>query len=227
MDDFEIYYPPARSRATRPFPARSRSSARGFLFWSSPAQGRIIQLTYASDCERKGLLVYAARPDVVDIWDQPPAISYTDSSGKTCKHTPDFLVTFQNNLRMAVAVKPQAAVVRLGFEAELCRVRHAMSPSYANELRLFTDIDMNDADVRNAELLHIARQEVDSEAREIIATILEDLGSARSVTEIIAESGLAARGWAALLCAIFDGEASIASGRKFTGRSLVHPRGEI
>ncbi|WP_074971188.1 hypothetical protein [Paracoccus aminovorans] len=71
-----------------------------------------------------------------------------------------------------------------------------MSPAYADELVLITDADLNDAEVRNAELLHIARHTVDPEARKVVGGILVKLKGEQTFASILAESGLADRGWA-------------------------------
>lgn len=225
MDDETPYEPPLRSRATRNFAARSKSSVRGFLFAQLPAQDRPRQIIYESNLERRVLLTYLARRDLVDIWDQPPAIAFFDSVGKSSEHTPDFLATLKTGMRLAIAVKPLAAVERLRFRDELAHVRTAMSPAYADELLLVTDADLNDAEVRNAELLHIARMTVDDVARQVIGGILAGLPSARTFTSILAESGLGDRGWAALVCAIQAGEATIVWGRRIDDRTMVYPRG--
>ncbi|WP_323715846.1 hypothetical protein [Paracoccus aminovorans] len=82
-----------------------------------------------------------------------------------------------------------------------------MSPTYADELVLITDADLNDAEVRNAELLHIARQTVGPEARKVVGGILVKLKGEQTFASILAESGLADRGWATVIYAIHAGEA--------------------
>lgn len=150
MYDETPYQPPRRSRATRSFAARSKSSVRGFLFAHLPAQDRPRQIIYESNLERRVLLTFLARRDLVDVWDQPPAISFSGPSGTLRHHTPDFLAFLENGLRLAIAVKPMASVDRLRFRDELSQVRSAMSPAYADELVLITDVDLNDAEVRNS-----------------------------------------------------------------------------
>ena len=182
---------------------------RGFLFAHLPSQDRPRQIIYESHLERRVLLTFLARHDLADIWDQPPAIEFPSGAGGLRRHTPDFLVTLHSKVRLAIAVKPAAAVERLRFRDELARIRSVMSPAYADELWLVTDTDLNDADVRNAELLHIARQTVDPEARVVIGEVLAALHGSKSLAAIQAQAGLADRGWAALICAIHDGEASV------------------
>ncbi|WP_136685473.1 TnsA endonuclease N-terminal domain-containing protein [Falsirhodobacter xinxiangensis] len=225
MHDEVPYQPPRRSRATRSFAARSKSSARGFLFAHLPAQERPRQIIYESNLERRVLLTFLARPDLADIWDQPPAIQYVSGTGALRQHTPDFLATLRTGVRLAIAVKPLPSVERLRFKEELSFVRIGMSPAYADDLLLVTDADLNDAAVRNAELLHIARQTVDADARQAISEMLAGLAAAKTVADILAESGLAHRGWAALICAIHEGEAGIDPGRRIGSQTLLYPRG--
>lgn len=225
MYDKTSYKPPLPSRATRSFAARSKSSVRGFLFAQLPAQDRPRQIIYESNLERRVLLTFLARRDIVDIWDQPPAIPFSAPSGALRHHTPDFLAILDTGLRLAIAVKPWASVERLRFKDELSRVRSAMSPAYADELVLITDADLNDAQVRNAELLHIARQTVDPEARKVVGGVLVKLKGEQTFASILAESGLGDRGWAALICAIHAGEANVDQSRRIGSHTLVHPRG--
>lgn len=225
MSDETPYQPPLGSRATRSFAARSKSSVRGFLFAHLPVQGRPRQIIYESHLERRVLLTCLARHDLADIRDQPPAIHYRTGTGAMRRHVPDFLMILQTGLRMAIAVKPMASAERLNFREELAFVRKAMSPVYADELLLVTDADLNDAEVRNAELLHIARQVVDADARQKIGNLLSDLQGERTIADILTQSGLSGRGWAALICAIHDGEARVDPGRRIGNRTLVYPRG--
>lgn len=220
------YMPPLRSTGTRNFAARSTCSVRGFLFAQFSDQERLRQIIYESHLERRVLLTYLARRDLADIRDQPPSIEYPSVTGGLRRHTPDFLATLRSGARIAIAVKPAAAVERLRFKDELARIRSAMPPLYADELWLVTDHDLNDADVRNAELLYIAKQTVDPEARTVVRKILASLQGARSFAKIQAEAGLGDRGWAALICAIHDGEGCIEPRRRISPRTLVHPRGD-
>jgi len=198
---------------------------RGFLFANLRAQDRPRQIIYESNLERRVLLTFLARRDLVDIWDQPTAIPFSTSGGTLRHHTPDFLAFLDTGLRLAIAVKPQASVERLRFRDELAQVRGAMSPAYADELLLVTDADLNDADVRNAELLHIARQTVDTDAMQTIRDVLADLKVPRTFAEVLGQIGLAERGWAALICALHAGEATIDPGRRIARQTLVYPRG--
>lgn len=225
MNDESPYKLPLKSRATRSFAARSKSSVRGFLFAQLPSQDRPRQIIYESNLERRVLLTFLARHDLADIWDQPPSIEYPSESGGLRRHTPDFLVTLRSGVRLAIAVKPAAAAERLGFRDELSRIRSAMPHTYADELLLVRDTDLNDADVRNAELLHIARQTVEPEARKVVGKILAGLQGTKSFAELQAEAGMAERGWAALICAIHDGEGRVKPGCRINSRTLVYPRG--
>ena len=69
---------------------------------------------YESKREQEGLYLLLARPDVVDIWDQPPPVFYHDANGRKRSHTFDFLITLSSGKRIAIAVKPDA--LRAGLE---------------------------------------------------------------------------------------------------------------
>ena len=109
-DDDLPWRPPLRSTGSRSFPARSKSSARGFLLALLPAEERWRQLSYESNLERQTALLLLARPDIWNLWDQPPKVSYTDARGRTAHHTFDYLAELRDGSICAIAVKPEARV---------------------------------------------------------------------------------------------------------------------
>lgn len=199
---------------------------RGFLFADLPAQSETRQIIFESNLERRVLLTFLARPDLVDIWDQPPEITYTTAKGTARRHIPDFLATLQSGRRLAVAVKPAVKVERLGFRAELSRVRSAMPPAYADEVLLVTDADLTDSEVRNAELLYIARERVDAQAKAAMLRFLANLREPTTFGDILAAFELPGRGWAALICALHEEAAKVDWGRKIGKHSVIYPRGD-
>ena len=199
------YRPPARSTGTRSFPARSKASARGFLLAKLPAEDHWRQIIFESNLERQTALMLLARPDIWNLRDQPPSVTFTDPSGRLAHHTFDYLAQFKCGRRVAIAVKPAARVERIGFRQTLECVRNAVPLAFAADVVLVTERDLPRAEVQNAELLHMFRQDVDEGADRIVAKILAQAWKVRTIGEVVAESGLEGRGYRALFRAIYSG----------------------
>ncbi len=205
-DDFGgPYVPPERTRATRMFPARSRASGRGFVIAKLRASAVQRQLIFESDLERKCLLVLLSQKAVVNIWDQPPQITYRNKAGKPTSHTFDFLVTLEDGKRIAIAVKPDGLVERNGFNQEFALIKAQTTKQFADDALLVTNSSFSAAEVRNAELLHMFRQAEDVEADVAVQQIFRGMNCERSLGHVVAVTGLNGRAFRAGFKAIFDG----------------------
>ncbi len=199
------YVPPERTRATRMFPARSRASGRGFVVAKLHASAAWRQLIFESDLERKCLLVLLSQRAVVDIWDQPPQITYRNQVGKLSSHTFDFLITLEDRKKIAIAVKPGVLAERNGFDREFALIKTQIAKQFADDALLVTDGSFSAAEVRNAELLHMFRQAEDVEADVAIQQILRGMNCETSLGQVVAATGLQGRAFRAGFKAIFDG----------------------
>ncbi|URK89278.1 hypothetical protein LP421_30795 (plasmid) [Rhizobium sp. RCAM05350] len=77
--EIDTWIPPARSIATRMPPARTKGHSRGALV--DPRTYRSI--TFASTHEMRCAMILIASPHIAEVYDQPPAIEYTDAAGKS------------------------------------------------------------------------------------------------------------------------------------------------
>lgn len=195
------------SRATRRPPARSRASCRGTISARLHGQPHSRKLIFESHLELQVLHLLLARPDVVDIWDQPPSICYIDGEGRAKDHFFDFLITLQSDERFALAVKPAAIVERRAFRPELQRIREATPFDFADEVLLVTDRSFTSAEARNAERLHEFRRHPDPEADAAILDVLQSLTSERTIAECVEASRLEGRGFRAAFRALYSGAA--------------------
>lgn len=197
---------PLPSRATRKPSARSRASSRGHVTGGGPPSGSPPRLRYfESKREQDVLYLLLARPDVVDVWDQPPPVSYRDATGRRRSHTFDFLVTLIDGKRIAIAVKPEAIVERQGFRENLQRIRAATPLSYAHEVVLITERSYTPSAARNAQKLHEFRRTPDPEADAAIASLVRNLSGPRTIAELVRASGLGGRAFRATFKAIYAG----------------------
>ncbi|WP_281823954.1 TnsA endonuclease N-terminal domain-containing protein [Jannaschia rubra] len=205
-DDFGgPYVPPERTRATRMFPARSRASGRGFIIAKLRASAAWRQLIFESHLERKCLLVLLSQRAVVDIWDQPPQITYRNQISRPASHTFDFLVTLEDGRRIAIAVKPDRLAQRNGFDREFALIKAQTAKQFADDALLVTDGSFSAAEVRNAELLHMFRQTEDAEADAAVQQIFRGINCETSFGQVVAATGLQGRAFRAGFKAIFDG----------------------
>ncbi len=223
-DDDVSWRPPLRSTGSRSFPARSRSSVRGFLSALLPAEEQWRQIIYESNLERQAALVLLARPDIWNLRDQPPKVAFTDPRGRTAHHTFDYLAQFRDGTKWAIAVKPEARVERIGFRNTLARIRADLPRRFADEVVLVTERNFHPAEVSNAEILHMFRMHRDPEADGIIAELLAQ-GSAESrIEDVVTESGLAGRGFRAVVRAIYAGLADTDLRRRITCATVIRRR---
>lgn len=204
-DDKTPWQPPQRSTGTRSFPARSKSSSRGFLQAHLPAEARPRQIIYESNLERQTALLLLARNDLWNLWDPPPKIAFTDRRGRTAHHVFDDLAEFNGGRRVAIAVKPQARTERLGFRETLARIRADLPPHFADEVVLVTEKTLPAAAVHNAELLHMFRACPDPEADRIVGDLVAAQHRPFCIADIVADSGLGGRAFRALVRAIYAG----------------------
>lgn len=153
-DDEKPYHPPLPTRASRRFARRSKISARGFVFAQFPGTDRLRKITCESGLERSVLLLLLNCPDVVDIWEQPPRLRYTDLKGETAYHTFDFLITLTSGRKVALAVKPSREAQKSGFRAQVSHIAAQIPVGFADAVWLVTDLSFSRADCRAAELAY-------------------------------------------------------------------------
>lgn len=196
---------PLPSRATRKPPARSKSSSRGQVPSQTAADSRPRLRHVESKGELSALYLLLARPDVVDVWDQPPPVSYRDATGRRRSHTFDFLISLTDGRRIAIAVKPEAIVERTGFRETLRLIRAATPLSYAHEVVLITERSYTPSAARNAQKLHDFRRTPDPEAEEAIGALVQDLKGPTTIAELVEATGLGGRAFRAAFKAIYAG----------------------
>lgn len=220
-DDDTPWQPPMRSTGSRSFPARSKSSVRGFLLALLPAEEQWRQIIYESNLERQTALLLLARPDIWNLWDQPPKVTFTDASGRTAHHTFDYLAQFRDGSKWAVAVKPEARVARIGFRQTLACIRADLPRRFAGEVVLVTEKDLHPAEVSNAELLHLFRMHPDPEVDRIIADLIARGPAERSIADIVSEAGLEGHAFRAVVRAIYAGHARADLRRRITPATII------
>lgn len=161
---------------------------------------------FESKREQEVLYLLLARPDVVDVWDQPPPIRYQDADGTWHPHFFDYLCRHTNGSQTAIAFKPAAIVEQRGFRETLQLIRAATPLSFAKDVVLITERCYRPSAARNAQKLHEFRRTPDAEADEAIAALIPQISSPITMGELAGRSGLGGRAFRAAFKAIYAGK---------------------
>lgn len=198
---------PAPSRACRRIGLRSRVSARGTLVAALPSQPPR-RVGFESNLERSFILLMLARPDVVDLVEQPSRTTYAAPDGRPRTRTLDFLVTLADGRRLAVEVKRAERARATGPRAELARLAAQLDPRLADGVALFTDEHFEPWEAANAATLHEARKRPDPAADAALTAATAQVRGTVAVRDLAALTGLpgpGGRGYRAVVRALFAG----------------------
>ncbi|GJE41546.1 hypothetical protein AEGHOMDF_0712 [Methylobacterium soli] len=215
--------PPAPSRATRKISRRSNRSARVTIVTTT--NPRLIRCE--SNLEAKAAYMLLARPDVVDVTEQPEAVAYLDEQDRRRLHTFDFLVTRADGTRIAIAVKPAKTATRRGLLRLLRRIAAQMSPDFADAVLLLTEEQLPGPLVRNAMMIHGARRGRCEKHDAQVAALVRTLNGRVKVGTLVEVLGLGGEGYRAILRALGDGLLSLVGRRSVEYDSWLMPAGAV
>jgi len=187
---------PLPSLASREMSLHSAVSMHGYL----PVYGR--KVWYESVLERCCLLLARLRPDVVEIAEQPPAVTFIDDHGVPCSHTFDFRFTTTAVGRVLMAVKPSALVAESGVDRIVELTREQVSPSVADGVGLFTEELLSVVDLFNAEAVDLATRDSWPDDDASLEKILRKLKGEITIGELAEKSKLGGYGFDAVVRAI-------------------------
>ncbi|MBN7806462.1 TnsA endonuclease N-terminal domain-containing protein [Agrobacterium rosae] len=199
------FIPPSTSRSTRAIPTRSQASLRGVTVAQLPADLHPRRIVFESKLEQRVLYLILARPDIHDVWDQPPAIEYRNAKGALKRHTFDYLITLTDGRKLAIAVKPATRADRLRFREELVLIKAAAPLGFADDVVLVTERLFTRSAANNAARLHEFRRTPDPDADGVVRRLVADHTGEMSITDLVMTSGLEGRGYRAAFRAIYDG----------------------
>ncbi len=150
---------------------------------------------YDSNTEMKCMLVLRARPDVVDLESQV-LFQWLDADGKTGKHFFDFRALKANGQRVAIMVKSEYRRRQPKVQAELAGIAARVPQSFADQVVVMTERDIDPVEYFNAELMHEMRRP-DPDADAAARRLLGDIVGAVRVQNLVDAIGLGARGFRA------------------------------
>lgn len=195
---------PLPLRGSRKIRSRSSISARGVILARFRNSTRLAQVGYESTLERAFVLIALADCNTTDIVEQPFTLRFVDSESRPRRYTFDYLVTMRDGRRVAVEVKnsQQASKPKV-----ISKVRDAASrlvPDYADEVVLFTEKNFTRTQVENAEQFLNCQREADPNADNRLLAVISSLQGSMSVGDLVKISGLAERGYPAVVRAMYS-----------------------
>jgi hypothetical protein len=211
-----LHYGPLPSRASRSSIRPSKGGTRVTIVGGDPPR----EIRCESDLEAKATYVFLADRDIVDVSEQPPAVTYLDGDGEPHRHTFDFLLTRRSGERILVAIKPEARAQAKNFRAQLRQIAAYVPKAIAQKVKLITDADLGRDRVHDAKLIWAARRTPDPEADAAVAVCYSDLTGAITVGDLVARSDLKGRGFMAVVRAIANGGLT-ANARRIGYETLV------
>lgn len=177
---------------------------------------------YDSNTEMKCMLVLLARPEVAGIESQVP-FSWLDAEGKTRKHYFDFRVLMTDGKRVAVMVKSEHRRNQPKVQNELADVAARVPRSFADEVVVMTERDIDPVEYFNAEMMHEMRRP-DHDADAIARRLLGEIVGAVRIQELVDAIGLGARGFRAVVRLLRSHELELTLNVRITHEAYVRRR---
>ena len=223
---------PRPSRAERNVPRSSKGHCTAYSFTGS-GSGYVIQAE--SHLELKVQTVLEATPDVADMREQVK-FRYGFSDAPEQMHVFDLVVTLDTGQKIACAIKPEFRVHKpkrnhRTFYSEMQEVAgwvHELG--FADDVRIFTDRDIDPIDFHNAKLSNAVKRLPDTHDADALS-ILRSLpvGSGQTVFELTQKLGRSMNGVRAFYRLLFQGHATLLKREKINAESVIvnaHPRAQ-
>jgi hypothetical protein len=184
------------SLTSREMSLHSAISVHGFTFIGEQ------QVWYESILERCCALLGRLRTDVTAVAEQPPAVTFIDDAGRQRTHTFDFKFTVSGIGRIMTAVKPSAQVQKSGIDRIVELTAEQISPAIADFTALFTEENLSDVDLFNAEMVNLATRDPCPEDDAALAKCIRKLKGEITIEDLVDKSGLGGCGYDAVVRAV-------------------------
>lgn len=195
--------------------------------------GAGVRVQCESGLERSHAYIINARPQTHDLREQV-VFPYPFADSKT-RHIFDFYVTEVDGRRIACTVKPEALTRKRGekqmpgedFITHMQTVAFwVQERDFADEVRLFTEKDIDPVELHNAHALAAFRDpDSDPDADAAAWELTRHLMGGRSLRDLTRDLGLAERGYRALLRLVRMGALAGQSGHCLTPDILIFRKG--
>ncbi|CAA2145120.1 hypothetical protein ASF08_17105 [Methylobacterium sp. Leaf85] len=177
-------FPPRPSRSSRDLDQAIGGRCRGSLVGPD---GRI--RAFDSDSEARTTEWFLARPDVRDVIEQPPAITYRDTDGKTRSYTFDQLVEYTDGERVLVEVKAPARAASPNFQKKIRHLAAQIPPDVAARVIVVTRRDLDRVATDNARLINSARKDRVQPLDASVETYVAERSNVMTIAEIVRDLG--------------------------------------
>lgn len=177
---------------------------------------------YDSNTEMKCMLVLLARPHVAGLESQV-RFQWLDADGKRGEHFFDFRVLMNDGKRVAIMVKSEYRRNLPKVQDKLAEVAARVPRSFANQVVVMTERDIDPVEYFNAEMMHEMRRpdpDADTAARRLL---YETVGAVR-VKDLVDAIGLGARGFRAVVRLLRSHELELTLNVRITHEAYVRRR---
>ncbi|WP_176733375.1 TnsA endonuclease N-terminal domain-containing protein [Bosea sp. BIWAKO-01] len=209
-----MIYLPEDHRSTRNVHTKSRGACRPSVVIHDR------EVMCESGKERDAALIMASDREVIDLREQPPAVTWLDAEGTPRRHTFDFLATLRSGKKIAIAVKPMAVVKRTRFLETLGLIARHVPRSFADGVKLVTDENLPLDDVHNAVLLKHMRRTSNTEHDQLIKSLLAEHRRA-SIAQIVEASGLEGHAFQAIIRLVGSGAVSVVDNTRISYDAMI------
>lgn len=211
---------PAQSRGDRGIKNASTAHCTAFTVLGENSGTRFQAESHLELCH---LQIEATRPDVAAVQEQ---VLFTFGRQDEKWHFFDMVVTKASGERIAYTVKPEVRL-KSGRHVEEMRTIAwwVQEKGFAKSVRLLTEADIDRVALHNANI-NAALRDIDPEAEDAARAVAQELCGAVRLDLLTQKTGLAARGYRALLRLISAGELAPLHSEKITPESLVEWKGD-
>lgn len=182
------------------------------------------EITYESGHERDAAYLLIADPDIEDIIEQPPAVTYVDADGVVRGHTFDFAVKRTNTEIDAIAVKTASDVERSGIVQTVSHIRAQSSAPWATRVHVRTGMHMSRAAADNARLIVDALRWKDADDVDAVRSYARRLVGSVSIKALTEATISGPPGMQAVLCLLAEGFLELSRPGLIEYSSEVHLR---
>jgi hypothetical protein len=212
-------YLPVESRAERTIAAASRGHCTAFAVLGEGWGQRMQAESHLELCH---LLLLNANREVVRLEEQ---VRFAYGRGDAQVHVFDVVATWASGERIAFTIKPEARLRSGRFLEEMQAIaRWVRQKSFANDVRLLTERDVDPVALHNARIIAAVR-DPDSQADETARETAHSFIGTVTLRELTVATGLEARGYRALLRLVRKGELQPIRHERLTPHSLVRWNG--
>jgi hypothetical protein len=206
---------PAPSRAERKIASSSKGHCTAHMVLGD---GPGVRMQAESHLEFCHFLILNADPSIVDLQEQ---VRFRYGPNYEREHVFDVVAARTTGSRIAYTIKPEVRLRSGRFLTEMQTVAWWVKKKrWADDVRLLTDADIDEVELHNAKVIAAVRDpdpEADLIARGVVATITGGV----SVRDLTIATGMAARGYRAVLRLVREGYLVPARHERLTPQALV------